>query len=126
VAKFVRRLVRWAVLAAAIDVVLRLARNAKQRQVAARAEPPAEPPWPLPAAKTTVEIDEPPAPVAAEAAWVAANGDGGCPDGYPVKVKVRSGIFHTPGMLNYDRTAPDRCYASADAAEADGYRPAKR
>lgn len=49
-----------------------------------------------------------------------------CPDGYPVKAKLSSGIYHLPGMLNYERTIPDRCYESAAAATADGLRPAKR
>jgi hypothetical protein len=61
----------------------------------------------------------------ADATWVAAV-DGGCPDGYPVKAKLRSGIYHLPGMLAYQRTVPDRCYPTADAAAADGLRPAKR
>ena len=52
--------------------------------------------------------------------------DGACPDGYPVKAKLSSGIFHMPGMVNYARTTPDRCYASPEAAAADGLRPAKR
>ena len=52
--------------------------------------------------------------------------DGACPDGFPVKAKLSSGIFHVPGMVNYARTTPDRCYASPEAAAADGLRPAKR
>jgi micrococcal nuclease len=52
--------------------------------------------------------------------------DGACPEGYPVKVKLTSGIFHLPGMQAYDRTQPDRCYRDGNAAEADGYRVAKR
>src|SRR3954468_16325949 len=52
--------------------------------------------------------------------------DGACPDGYPVKAKLKSGLFHLPGMFAYDRTNPDRCYATAADAEADGLRPAKR
>jgi hypothetical protein len=52
--------------------------------------------------------------------------DGECPPGYPVKAKLSSGICHLPGMVNYARTTPDRCYASAEAAVADGLRPAKR
>jgi len=52
--------------------------------------------------------------------------DGACPPGYEIKAKLSSGIFHEPGMVNYARTTPDRCYASADAAVADGLRPAKR
>jgi micrococcal nuclease len=62
---------------------------------------------------------------AAEGAWVDPV-DGACPDGYPIKAKLKSGIFHQPGGLAYDRTKPDRCYATAEAAEADGLRAAKR
>jgi hypothetical protein len=43
-----------------------------------------------------------------------------------VKAKLASGIFHVPGGANYDRTNADRCYASPEAAESDGLRPAKR
>lgn len=62
---------------------------------------------------------------AAEGAWVDPV-DGACPDGYPIKAKLKSGIYHQPGGLAYDRTKPDRCYATAEAAEADGLRAAKR
>jgi hypothetical protein len=62
---------------------------------------------------------------APDVAWVEPV-DGGCPPGYLVKAKLKSGIFHLPGMFAYERTNPDRCYASAEAAEADGLRPAKR
>jgi hypothetical protein len=58
-------------------------------------------------------------------AWVEPV-DGTCPTSHPVKAKLASKIFHLPGMLNYERTRPDRCYADADAATADGLRPAKR
>ncbi len=62
-------------------------------------------------------------PAAPEPAWRSPV-EGGCPDGFPVKV-ARSGIFHEPGGRSYDRTTPDRCYAAAADAEADGYRRAK-
>jgi hypothetical protein len=52
--------------------------------------------------------------------------DKACPAGFDVKVKLASGIYHLPGMFAYERTIPDRCYASPDAAEADGFRAAKR
>ncbi len=35
-------------------------------------------------------------------------------------------IFQVPGNFAYDRTTPDRCYKSVDAAEDDGLRAAKR
>ena len=64
------------------------------------------------------------APAAETPRWVApVNGE--CPDGYPVKANVNSRIFHVPGGRFYDRTAAERCYANADDALADGYRPAK-
>jgi hypothetical protein len=56
--------------------------------------------------------------------WVTA-ADGACPSGYPIKAKASSGIYHVPGGRSYDRTVPERCYASAADAEADGYRAAK-
>lgn len=61
----------------------------------------------------------------AEGAWVDPV-DGQCPEGFPIKAKLSSGIYHQPGGFSYERTKPDRCYASAAAAEADGLRPAKR
>jgi hypothetical protein len=65
-----------------------------------------------------------PAPTTAQVAWRDPV-DGGCPDGFPVKVNAKSGIFHVPGGRFYDRTVPDRCYPDPAAAEADGYRAAK-
>jgi hypothetical protein len=52
--------------------------------------------------------------------------DGECPDGFPIKAKLSSGIFHLPGMAAYGRTHPDRCYASMEDALLDGLRAAKR
>jgi hypothetical protein len=72
---------------------------------------------------TTLPVAEPTAPAASTPDWVPP-AEGACPAGYPVKV-ARSGIFHEPGGRSYDRTVPERCYATAAAAEADGYRRAK-
>src|SRR5262245_53135017 len=75
----------------------------------------------------------PPTPTAAPAAvdrtigpWTSPAADGSCPLTHPVKAKSSSKIFHVPGGALYDRTTPDRCYASPSAAEADGFRPSKR
>jgi len=57
--------------------------------------------------------------------WVDPDGNI-CPDTHPVKGKLSSMIYQVPGNFAYDRTNPDRCYQSADAATADGMRPAKR
>ncbi len=58
-------------------------------------------------------------------AWLEPD-DHACPPSHPVKAKLASGVFHLPGMTNYDRTKPDRCYADPATAEADGLRQAKR
>jgi hypothetical protein len=58
--------------------------------------------------------------------WQEPAPDGTCDQSYPVKVKMRSMLFHLPGMIAYDRTMADRCYRSAADAEADGFTRAKR
>jgi hypothetical protein len=58
------------------------------------------------------------------ATWVPPV-DGACPPGYPIKGNSNSHIYHVPGGRFYERTVPERCYASAADAEADGYRAAK-
>lgn len=74
----------------------------------------------------------PPAPAAAEdttpgpaSTWVAPVA-GGCPEGYPIKAKASSRIFHIPEGAFYGRTVPDRCYPTVGAAAADGFRASKR
>jgi hypothetical protein len=58
--------------------------------------------------------------------WVVPEPGGTCPATHPIKAKLRSKLFHLPGMLAYDRTNPDRCYRDEAAAEADGLTRAKR
>lgn len=58
--------------------------------------------------------------------WVDPAESGACPANHPVKAKLTSGIYHVPGGANYTRTQADRCYLSAEAAEADGLRQSKR
>jgi len=45
-----------------------------------------------------------------------------CPAGFPVKGNLPSRVFHTPGQQDYDRTTPEVCFASEDAASAAGFR----
>jgi hypothetical protein len=78
-------------------------------------------PFPFPPVPRPVTPGEP----APSGAWVEPNGSSACPATHPVKAKMRSGIYHEPGGANYDRTQPDRCYADAAAAEADGLRRSK-
>lgn len=87
----------------------------QRRNEPAAATPPAGP-APKPAPK--------PAPAPAAPSWVEPV-DGAAPEGYPIKVSVKSGIYHVPGGRFYDRSSADRCYASVEQAEADGYRRAK-
>jgi hypothetical protein len=94
--------------------------------------PPAspQPPAPSRAAKPrtgparkspTGKAEDPPG----ERLWVPAN-DGVCPQSHPVKAKLSSKIFHTPGGRNYKSTKADRCYPDEASAQADGLRPALR
>lgn len=96
------------------------------------AQPPQWPDWPArtdetdEAAAASVVAAAVAAPsVTDDPAWLPANDDGSTPAGHPIKVKESSGIFHVPGGRFYDRTKPDRCYPTAAAAEADGYRRSK-
>jgi hypothetical protein len=93
------------------------------------AAPPQWPDWPTPVEPAPTPTPAPaPAPAAAMTAtstWVRANDDGSAPDSHPIKAKESSGIFHLPGGRFYDRTNADRCYTTAAAAEADGYRQSK-
>ncbi len=88
---------------------------------------PGEAQWP-PLEGATKLVDEPsdgsaaPAP---EGAWVEPGPDGSCPVSHPVKVKLRSGIYHVPDGAAYERTNADRCYPDAASAEGDGYRASK-
>jgi hypothetical protein len=106
------------------------------RPIAPAAEPMVETePDPEPKQNTDPEPDTEPETetvVATEPAttegvdWVVAEAGEAGPDSHSVKAKMKSGIYHLPGMLNYDRTVPDRWYTSAESAEADGLRRAKR
>lgn len=73
------------------------------------------------------EVESPSAPAASDGApaWAEPGEDGVCPATHPVKAKLSSGVFHLPGMANYERTRADRCYPDAEAASADGLRQAK-
>jgi hypothetical protein len=84
------------------------------------------PPVPRPAAAPAATSADVARPAPDAAAFVDPGADGECPLTHPVKAKLASGIYHVPGGGNYERTKPDRCYATAEGAEADGLRPAKR
>lgn len=52
--------------------------------------------------------------------------DRDCPADAPIKGNLPSAIYHSPGDENYEMTNPERCFADAEAAEAEGFRPAAR
>src|SRR5262249_12699698 len=80
-------------------------------------------PAPAPAAAKAAKATKKAATATATvSAWVEPTGDV-CPTTHPVKGKLGSKIFHLPGMLNYERTRPDRCYRDGDAAEPSAERP---
>ena len=58
--------------------------------------------------------------------WLSCDESGNCPESHPIKAKDSSGLYHIPGGNIYERTIPDRCYATIEAAEADGYRQSQR
>ena len=57
---------------------------------------------------------------------ITGTGAADCPEGYAVKGNASSRIYHVPGGNSYDRTIPEFCFASAEDAEAAGFRAAKR
>ncbi len=126
------------VLALVAALVLWLRNRARPIQVDDPPEWPPLPPLADPAPNDATAAGDPAAPAAdAPAAapapvdpeptpsWRAPNADGTCPDSHPIKAKDSSGIFHVPDGRFYERTNPDRCYADAASAIADGYRQSK-
>jgi hypothetical protein len=135
-------LLRVLLAAVALGFLAWTGRRALIRWIDGPAQQPAVDPWnsmgDLPSQKAeatvpTAASDADAATVAAEVeppavrpAWVEPGESGACPDSHPVKVKLRSRLYHLPGMAAYGRTAPDRCYAGAELAEEDGFTRAKR
>ena len=123
------RLLRGAAIATVIVGVLRAVMGKKKPEVTGEAS------WPplvddtKPAATPAKAVDTDPKPVVAEAdadgGWVEPV-DGVCPASHPIKGNAQSKIFHVPEGASYNRTVAERCYASAEAAAADGFRAAKR
>lgn len=51
---------------------------------------------------------------------------GECPASAPIKGNASSMIYHVPGGEFYDRTNPEKSFATEAAARAAGYRASKR
>lgn len=62
----------------------------------------------------------------AEDRFLPGGGTSTAPRDFPVKANQRSGIYHLPGDLAYDRTVASRYYRTAEGADADGFRHALR
>ena len=124
-----RRLLRRVVIVTVIIGVIRAVMGKKKSEVTGEAS------WPplvddaKGAATPARAVDTDPSPVVVETVsdggWVEPV-DGACPTSHPIKGNAQSKIFHVPEGASYDRTVAERCYASAEAAEADGFRAAKR
>jgi hypothetical protein len=56
---------------------------------------------------------------------VAGDGTATCPQGFPVKGNASSRIYHEPGQVSYASTVAEFCFASAEAAEAAGFRQSR-
>ena len=56
---------------------------------------------------------------------VAGDGTADCPAEFPVKGNASSQIYHVPGQVSYPQTIAEFCFASADAAEAAGFRQSR-
>ena len=56
---------------------------------------------------------------------VAGEGTSHCPPEFPIKANLQSKIYHELGQVSYPLTIPELCFASAEAAEAAGYRQSR-
>lgn len=56
---------------------------------------------------------------------IAGDGTPHCPPNFPIKGNAQSHIYHEPGQVSYPPTVPEFCFASAEAAEAAGFRQSR-
>jgi hypothetical protein len=56
---------------------------------------------------------------------VAGDGTAICPPEFPIKGNAQSSIYHKPGQVSYPPTIAEFCFASAEAAEAAGFRQSR-
>ena len=61
------------------------------------------------------------AAAAAHGGAVPGDGTSDCPSSYPIKGNIASMYYHNPGQPSYNRTIPEVCFQSAEAAEAAGF-----
>ncbi len=72
----------------------------------------------------TVDVDTSPRVETSGRYAGAVRGDGTAttPPGFPIKGNASSKIYHTPDLASYRDTKPDWCFATAEEAEAAGFR----
>jgi hypothetical protein len=68
------------------------------------------------------EADPAIATVASDAGPATPGPDGSGPDGWTIKAKEGSGLYHTPSSPSWERMHADAWFATAEAAEAAGFR----
>ncbi len=128
--KIFRKLIKFAVLAALIALIVSRLRNRATEQDQDEDEGDfAWPPINLNDSSDSIDtpLTEPTDGSPLEPRqWVTCDDSGNCPASHPIKAKDSSGLYHVPGGNAYERTIPDRCYSTVDDAEADSYRPAQR
>lgn len=56
---------------------------------------------------------------------IAGDGTPNCPPNFPIKGNATSKIYHEPGQVSYPPTVAEFCFASAEAAEAAGFRQSR-
>ena len=55
---------------------------------------------------------------------VIGTGEHDCPPEFAIKGNLPSRVYHTPEQPSYDRTIPEICFTSEDAATSAGFRAA--
>ena len=62
---------------------------------------------------------------AGENGSVPGDGTHHCPPGFPIKANAQSQIYHLPESSSYHQTIPEFCFATAEGAEAAGFRASR-
>ena len=124
--RFIKKLLILVTLLAGLAAAFRVLKRRRDESMPGRVVAPQWNPRDQPGADPPVPLEAPapdPAPPIPQD-WVPPI-HGTCPQGYPIKVNSTSGIYHVPHGRSYARTVAQRCYATAETAERDGYRRAK-
>ena len=126
--RIIRKILKIAVIAAIVGALASWFRSRSSEETEGEDEE--DLPWPPIASSVEEASSQVVEPIDGSAVepreWITCDGSGNCPSSHPIKTKDSSGLYHVPGGTLYERTIPDRCYATTEAAESDGYRPSQR